>query len=285
MSTPKQIEQWRKDFEADVLSGLGASLGKEHDLWRGTHYYNALTNSHWETYRKRAEHELALHAQKDSRIAELELQLSMALDAAEKGDEARRTAGAQDARIAELEVKVQQRERAARWLNEKLANRNEQVTALTDRIKELERKTAVSMGVGSGDGNLFVHGDYESIKAAQALILKCEKLARQVDILTARLKAIESAEPVTLQDMQLEIAPISRGLWDGKPTISFNEEALLRYINRKRIAQPASESVFIAAWPISDSEMEGLLNLCRDTPYATALDRLLVAAPKSISGE
>jgi len=44
------------------------------------------------------------------------------------------------------------------------------------RIAELERKTSVSMGVGSGDGNLFVHGDYESIKAAQAKILELDRL-------------------------------------------------------------------------------------------------------------
>ncbi|MGI9708673.1 ead/Ea22-like family protein [Serratia marcescens] len=41
---------------------------------------------------------------------------------------------------------------------------------------ELEAKTAMTMGVGSGNGNLFVHGDYDSIKAAQAIVLENESL-------------------------------------------------------------------------------------------------------------
>ncbi|BEL80111.1 hypothetical protein SM12BL3_14180 [Serratia marcescens] len=44
------------------------------------------------------------------------------------------------------------------------------------RIAELEAKTAMTMGVGSGNGNLFVHGDYDSIKAAQAIVLENESL-------------------------------------------------------------------------------------------------------------
>ncbi|WP_312427427.1 hypothetical protein [Serratia sp. (in: enterobacteria)] len=41
---------------------------------------------------------------------------------------------------------------------------------------ELEAKTAMTMGVGSGNGNLFVHGDYDSIKAAQAIVLENQSL-------------------------------------------------------------------------------------------------------------
>lgn len=43
-----------------------------------------------------------------------------------------------------------------------------------ETIKELKAKTACCMGVGSGDGNLFVYGTYESIKAAQALVFRAE---------------------------------------------------------------------------------------------------------------
>jgi len=50
------------------------------------------------------------------------------------------------------------------------------VLALLDRIAELEAKTEMTMGVGSGNGNLFVHGDYDSIKAAQAIVLENESL-------------------------------------------------------------------------------------------------------------
>ena len=44
-------------------------------------------------------------------------------------------------------------------------------------IEALRAKTTVTMGVGSGDGKLFVHGDYESIKAAQEIVFRAERLA------------------------------------------------------------------------------------------------------------
>ncbi|WP_273835609.1 hypothetical protein [Serratia marcescens] len=51
-----------------------------------------------------------------------------------------------------------------------------ELEAKDKRIAELEAKTAMTMGVGSGNGNLFVHGDYDSIKAAQAIVLESESL-------------------------------------------------------------------------------------------------------------
>lgn len=44
------------------------------------------------------------------------------------------------------------------------------------QIVVLEEKTSVTCGVGSGNGNLFVHGDYDSIKAVQALVFDNERL-------------------------------------------------------------------------------------------------------------
>ncbi|MBH3164577.1 hypothetical protein I5N01_05490 [Serratia marcescens] len=44
------------------------------------------------------------------------------------------------------------------------------------RIAELEAKTAMTMGVGDGGGSLFVHGDYDSIKAAQHIVFENESL-------------------------------------------------------------------------------------------------------------
>ncbi len=58
------------------------------------------------------------------------------------------------------------------------------------RIAELEAKTAMTMGVGSGNGNLFVHGDYDSIKAAQAIVLENESLRAKL------------ATPVRLPDIE-----------------------------------------------------------------------------------
>lgn len=50
-------------------------------------------------------------------------------------------------------------------------------------IEALRAKTAVTMGVGAGDGSLFVHGDHESIKAAQAIVLQRDALRAEVQFL------------------------------------------------------------------------------------------------------
>ncbi len=63
---------------------------------------------------------------------------------------------------------------AVNW--EAAASLNVENQELKKRIAELEAKTAMTMGVGSGNGNLFVHGDYDSIKAAQAIVLENESL-------------------------------------------------------------------------------------------------------------
>lgn len=59
-------------------------------------------------------------------------------------------------------------------------------------ITELRAKTAMTMGVGTGNGKLFVHGDYDSIKAAQDIVLAREKLRAIV----ARLREPVSDEAV-----------------------------------------------------------------------------------------
>ncbi|MEL5234023.1 hypothetical protein PTR36_00980 [Serratia bockelmannii] len=65
-----------------------------------------------------------------------------------------------------------------------------ELEAKDKRIAELEAKTAMTMGVGSGNGNLFVHGDYDSIKAAQAIVLENESLRAKL------------ATPVRLPDIE-----------------------------------------------------------------------------------
>lgn len=53
-----------------------------------------------------------------------------------------------------------------------------EIEALRAEVERLKTMTAVTMGVGSGDGKLFVHGDYESIKAAQALMFRDERVVQ-----------------------------------------------------------------------------------------------------------
>jgi hypothetical protein len=56
-----------------------------------------------------------------------------------------------------------------------------QVIKLQQENETLNEKLSCALGVGSGDGKLFVHGDYDSIKAAQAIILERDALREQLD--------------------------------------------------------------------------------------------------------
>lgn len=53
-------------------------------------------------------------------------------------------------------------------------------------IAEIKARTMfpnTTMGVGSGDGRLFVHGDYDSIKAAQAIVIERDQLKAENEAL------------------------------------------------------------------------------------------------------
>ena len=68
------------------------------------------------------------------------------------------------------------------------------IAAKDVEIEALRAKTAVTMGVGSGGGKLFVHGDYESIKAAQEIVLRAERLAEALRVAEAALADIGDAD-------------------------------------------------------------------------------------------
>ena len=53
------------------------------------------------------------------------------------------------------------------------------------RIAELEAKTRTAMGVGGGSGNLFVYGDYDSIKAAQKIVIERDQLRAELSAIKA----------------------------------------------------------------------------------------------------
>jgi len=80
------------------------------------------------------------------------------------------------ARNTKLEKQAQGR---ANHINSLMNEKNE----LYAQVKILREKTSTTMGVGSGDGKLFVYGDYESIKAAQAIVLENERLVKQKESL------------------------------------------------------------------------------------------------------
>jgi hypothetical protein len=66
------------------------------------------------------------------------------------------------------------------------------------RIAELEKRTAVCMGVGDGSGQLFVYGDYDSIKAAQAGVFRREAAEARIAELEGDLREIAECDPIDL---------------------------------------------------------------------------------------
>ncbi len=56
-----------------------------------------------------------------------------------------------------------------------------ETSALRAELDALKLKTRYRMGVGDGAGQLFVYGDYDSIKAAQRTVLRAETAERERD--------------------------------------------------------------------------------------------------------
>jgi hypothetical protein len=67
-----------------------------------------------------------------------------------------------------------------------------EIERLQAEVERLKSMTSVTMGIGRGDGNLFVHGDYESIKAAQSLVFRAEGMKKALKDIRS-LSSINSA--------------------------------------------------------------------------------------------
>lgn len=59
---------------------------------------------------------------------------------------------------------------------------------------EMKQNNKVMMGVGSGDGNYFVEGDYDSIKILQHKLFELEALRRENTLLKAQLELKNTKE-------------------------------------------------------------------------------------------
>lgn len=60
-------------------------------------------------------------------------------------------------------------------------NMRKDIVSLQAECEALRAKTRMSLGVGDGAGDLFVHGDYDSIKRVQALVFENEKLRKDAE--------------------------------------------------------------------------------------------------------
>ena len=76
-------------------------------------------------------------------------------------------------------AKCSKREDAA-WI---AAANPQAILGLISEVERLRAITSTCMGVGDGSGNLFVHGDYDSIKAAQAIVFRMERLKAENEAL------------------------------------------------------------------------------------------------------
>lgn len=94
------------------------------------------------------------------------------------------------------------------------------------RIAELEAKTSCCMGVGNGNGRLFVYGDNESIKTAQRYVLERDELAVAVERLRDALQNY-TAEKVCCGQGEIQYSsegePIGQECC-GKPDIDWPDD-------------------------------------------------------------
>ena len=67
-----------------------------------------------------------------------------------------------------------------------------EIERLQAEVERLRSMTAMTMGIGRGDGNLFVHDDYDSIKVAQSLVSSAERLEKALKDIRS-LSSINSA--------------------------------------------------------------------------------------------
>lgn len=93
------------------------------------------------------------------------------------------------------------REGDSQWINspsnggeccQTKADTVEELNRLYEEVSELRSRTSVSMGVGNGSGKLFVYGDLESIQAAQAIVLRAERMSARVEELQKEVWALKS---------------------------------------------------------------------------------------------
>jgi hypothetical protein len=113
----------------------------------------------------------------------------------------------------ELKAMLESR-KAANWLSVDCLSIKQLLGLITEN-ERLQAKTGTTMGVGSGDGRLFVHGDYDSIKAAQAIVLERDQLKAEVARSTER-EILQLAEIESLRKDVERITDHIAGGMDSK---------------------------------------------------------------------
>lgn len=92
------------------------------------------------------------------------------------------------------------------WLEAK--GFKQQAAILSDIQETITRITQVQLGVGNGDGQLFVYGDHSSIKECQRKLIEREEFRNQAEKLREQLAA---AEALSVKSILLRVTPGSNG--------------------------------------------------------------------------
>ena len=69
---------------------------------------------------------------------------------------------------------------------------------------DLIKASGLTLGVGDGGGQLFVHGDYDSIKAAQAYITRVGEQAAEIERLKVERLKVEHKQAAEIERLKVE---------------------------------------------------------------------------------
>jgi len=86
-----------------------------------------------------------------------------------------------------------------------------EIKRLQAEVERLRSMTAVTMGIGRGDGNLFVHGDYDSIKVAQSRLSSAKRMEKALKDIRSLISINSAMNPnsFALTDLLADIHHIA----------------------------------------------------------------------------
>lgn len=92
-------------------------------------------------------------------------------------------------------------------LPEEAADEIDQVQRERDEARAYDYRRMTCMGVGDGSGNLYVYGDYGSIKALQGFVIRAEERIKELHHLH---RALDEARAAALEEAADELKTFAR---------------------------------------------------------------------------
>lgn len=141
-----------------------------------------------------------------------------------------------------------------------------------DAIERLQReneqligKTRVTMGVGYGSGKLFVHGDYDSIKACQSIIDDRDRLRRELE--EARIQLSRKETTIGTVSSALTYAESQASEWRCKAGELDNENRRLKLdleeARRERDIAKSLANLLLDMPNMSKEQLDEMSSNCR----------------------